>query len=135
MCVLLVPQVKKCESRRFVISMSKNLSTNLYHRLQRLTISCNGLHFDLPSQYSCRTQSLLLWTPIRIPPAGYLDTARSIKLLYVRSPFKALKINQQSLTTKIDLCSIFTFISNGSAKVHLIDFWFTRSMWKCHMHA
>ena len=39
----------------------------------------------------------------------------------------ASKNNRLSLsTTKFNSCSIFTFISNGSAQVHLIDFWVTR---------
>ena len=61
---------KKCRSWVFVIFMSKNLSTNLCHRLWRLTVSYKGeisLHFDLPSLYSCRTRSPLLWALIRIP--------------------------------------------------------------------
>ena len=69
-CALLVPRVKKCQSRVFGIFMSKNLSTNL---CRRLTISYKGeisFHFDLHSLYSCRTRSPLLWALIRIPASG-----------------------------------------------------------------
>ena len=86
-CMLLVPQVKKCQSWVFVIYMPKNLSTNLCRRLRRLTVSYKGevsLHFNLPSLYSYRTRSLLLWALVRLL---YLDTARFIELLYVCSPF------------------------------------------------
>ena len=72
-CVLLVPQVKKCWSRVFIIFMSKNLSTNLCCHLRRLTVSYKGeisLHFDLPSLYSCCTRSPLLWVLITIPASG-----------------------------------------------------------------
>ena len=67
--------------------MPKNLSTNLCRRLRRLTVSYKGevsLHFNLPSLYSYRTRSLLLWALVRLL---YLDTARFIELLYVCSPF------------------------------------------------
>ena len=66
---LLVPQVKNYESPNFVISMSKNPSSNCSHRLRRIAVSYKGeisLHFDLPSLYSCRTQSPLLRVIIRI---------------------------------------------------------------------
>ena len=82
-----VPQVEKCQSPVFVIFMSKNHSSNLRRHLRRLTVSYKGeirLHFDPHSLYSCRTRSPLLWALIRIL---YLDTARFIELLYVRSPF------------------------------------------------
>ena len=82
-----VPQLKKCQSRVFVIFISKNLSTNLCHHLRRVNVRYQGeisLHFDLPRLYGSRTRSPLLWAVIRIL---YLDTARFIKLLYVRSPF------------------------------------------------
>ena len=38
-CAFLVAQVKNCLSSDFVISMSKNLSSNRYCRLQRLVLS------------------------------------------------------------------------------------------------
>ena len=82
-------------SVEFVIYMPKNLSTNLCHRLRRLTVSYKGvinLHFDLPSLYSYRTRSPLLWALIRIL---YLDTARFIEPLYVRSLFSFLGIKEQ----------------------------------------
>ena len=83
-CALLVPQVKICQIRVFVIFISKNLSTNLCHNLRRVNVSYQGeisLHFDLPSLYGSCTRSPLLWALIRIL---YLDTARFMKLL-VRS--------------------------------------------------
>ena len=85
-CAFLVAQVEICRSPGFVIYMSNNPS-NCCRRLRRLVDLYNGeisLHFDPPSRPSCRTRSPLLWTLIRIL---YLDTARFIKLLYVRSPF------------------------------------------------
>ena len=90
-CAILVPQLKKCQSRVFVIFISKNLS-NLCHHLRRVNISYQGeisLHFDLPSLYGSCTRSPLLWAQIRI---FYLDTAGFIKLLYVHSPFSFLGI-------------------------------------------
>ena len=75
----LIPQVEKYQSPVFVIFISKNLSTNLCRCLQRLPVNYKGeisLHFDLPSLYSCRTWSPLLWALIRI---FYLDTARFIE--------------------------------------------------------
>ena len=86
-CAFLVPQIKKCQSRVFVIFISKNLSINLCHHLRRVNVSYQGkisLHFDLPSLYGSCTRSPLLWALIRIL---YLDTAKFIKLLYIRSPF------------------------------------------------
>ena len=106
---------QKCLSRVFVIFISENLSTNLCQHLRRLNVSYNGeisLHFDLPSLYSSCTQSPLLWALIRIL---YLDTARFIKLLYVRSPFKLLGHlrtigcrYQQNSTLARSLCSFRT---------------------------
>ena len=64
-----------------------NYMCNCCHHLRRVNGSYQGqisLHFDLFSLYSCRTWSLMLWALTRIP---YLDTARFIELLYVRSPF------------------------------------------------
>ena len=64
---------QKMSSRVFVIFMSKNLSTNLYRHLRRLTVSYKGeisLHFDLPGLYSCCIWSLLLWALIKIPASG-----------------------------------------------------------------
>ena len=134
-CAFLVAQVQICQSPDFVIYMSNNPS-NCCRLLRRLVMLYEGeisVHFDPPSRHSRRTQSPLLWAVIRIL---YLDTARFIDLLYVRSPFWASKNNRLSLsTTKFNSCSIFTFISNGSAQVHLIDFRVTRSMRKRHTRA
>ena len=72
------------------IHAKEPFSTYLCRCLWRLTVSYKGeinLHFDLPNLYSCHTRSPLLWTLIRIL---YLDTARFIELLQVRSPFKLL---------------------------------------------
>ena len=43
-CILrvVVPQVKLCQSPDFVISMSNHRSSNCYHRLRRLVVSCKG---------------------------------------------------------------------------------------------
>ena len=89
-CEFLVSTVKKYQSPVFVIFMSKNPSTNCCHHLRRVNVSYQGeisLHLDLPSQYDCHIRSPLLWALIRIL---YLDTARFIELLYVRSPFSFL---------------------------------------------
>ena len=78
--------------------MSKNPSTNCYHRLRRLNVGYQGeisLHLDLRSQYGHRTWSRLLWALIRIL---YLDTARYIELLSIRLPFNFLGIEEQSST-------------------------------------
>ena len=135
-CTFLVAQVEICQSPDFVIYMSNNPSNCC--RLRRPVDLYKGeisLHFDPPSRPSCRTRSPLLWALIRIL---YLDTARFIELLYIRSPLAswASKNNRLSLsTTKFNSCMISTFISNGSAQVHLIDFRVTRSMWKRHTRA
>ena len=65
-CAFLVAQVEICQSPEFVVYISNNPSSNCCH-----------LH-------SRRTRSPLLWAVIRIL---YLDTARFIELLYIRSPF------------------------------------------------
>ena len=85
-CAFLVAQVQICQSPDFVIYMSNNPS-NYCRLLQRLVVLYEGeisLHLDPPSRHSHHTQSPLLWAVIRIL---YLDTARFINLLYVRSPF------------------------------------------------
>ena len=82
----LVAQVEICQSPDFVIYMSNN-PPNCCRLLRRLVVLYKGeisLHFDPPSRHSRRTRSPLLWALIRIL---YLDTARFIDLLYVRSPF------------------------------------------------
>ena len=87
-CAFLVPKVEICQSPDFVIIyMSNNLSSNCCRCLQRLVVLYEGeisLHFDLPSSHNRCTRNPLLWALIRIL---YLDTARFIKLLYIRSPF------------------------------------------------
>ena len=68
------------------ICMTNNPS-NCCRCLRRLVVlykDKKSLHFDPPSRPSCRTRSPLLSALIRIL---YLDTARFIELLYVRSPF------------------------------------------------
>ena len=75
-CMLLVPQVKKCQIK--FLSYSCNLFTDLCRRLRRVCITYQGeisLHFNLPSLYSCRTWSPLLRVLIRIPAHGHLDIA------------------------------------------------------------
>ena len=93
-CAFLVPQVKICRSPVYVILfISKNLSINLCHHLRRVNLNYQGeisLHFDLPSLYSCRTQTPLLRALIWLP-AHRLSTARFIELLSVHSPFKLLR--------------------------------------------
>ena len=87
----LVAQVEICQSPDFVIYMSNNPSSNCCRLLQRLVVPYEGeisLHFDPPSRHSRRTRSPLLWAVIRIL---YLETARFIDLLYVRSPFGHLR--------------------------------------------
>ena len=72
-CAFLVPQVENCQSPVFVMFMSKNLSTNLCHHLQRVNVSNQGkisLCFDLPSLYSRHTRSPLLRALIRIAMRG-----------------------------------------------------------------
>ena len=94
-CAFLASTVKKYQSPIFVIFMSKNPSTNCCHRLRRVNVSYQSkisLHFNLPSQYSCRTRSLLLWALIRI---SYLGTARFIELAHLLS---FLGIEEQSPT-------------------------------------
>ena len=86
-CAFLVAQSEICQSPDFVIYMSNNPSSNCCRLLRRLVVLYEGeisLHFDPPSRHSHRTRSPLLWAVIRIL---YLDTARFIDLLYVRSPF------------------------------------------------
>ena len=86
-CAFLVAQVEICQSPDFVIYMSNNPSSNCCRLLRRLVVLYEGeisLHFNPPSRHSRRTRSLLLWAVIRII---YLETARFINLLYVRSPF------------------------------------------------
>ena len=125
-CAFLAAQVEICQSPDFVIHMSNNPS-NCCRLLRRLVVLYEGeisLHFDPPSRHSRQARSPLLWVVIRIL---YLDTARFIDLLYVRSPFQLLLS-----TTKFNSCSIFTFVSNGSAQVH---FRVTRSMRKRHTRA
>ena len=106
--------------------MPKNISTNFCRRLQRLIVSYKSeisLHFDLLSLYGCRTLSLLLWALTRVL---YLDTARFNDLPTVRSltflASWASKNNRLSSTTKFNSCTIFMFVLNSSAQVHLIDF-------------
>ena len=85
-CVYLVAQVEICRSPDFVIYISNNPS-NCCRLIRRLVVLYEGeisLHFDPPSRHSHRTRSPLLWVLIRIL---YLDTARFIELLYIRSPF------------------------------------------------
>ena len=85
-CAFLVAQVQICRSPDFVIYMSNNPS-NCCRLLRRLVVLYEdeiSLHLDPPSRQSQRTRSPLLWAVIRIL---YLDTARFIDLLYVRSPF------------------------------------------------
>ena len=129
-CAFLVAWVEICRSPDFVIYMSNNPSSNCCRCLRRPVDLYKGeisLHFDSPSRPSCRTRSPLLWALITIL---YLDTARSVCSLTFLASW-ASKNNRLSLsTTKFNSCSIFTFISNGSAQVHLIDFRVTRSM--CH---
>ena len=132
--VVVVAQVEICRSPGFVIYMSNNPSFNCCHRLRRPVDLYQGkisLHFGPPSQPSCHTRSSLLWALIRIL---YLHTSRFIELLYVRSPLASwvFKNNRLSSTTKFNSCLIFSFISNSSAQVHLIDFLVTCSMRKCH---
>ena len=84
---LLVAKVQICQSPDFVIYMSNNPFSNCCRLLRRLVVLYEGeinLHFDPPSRHSHRTRSPLLWAVIRIL---YLETARFIDLLYVRSPF------------------------------------------------
>ena len=86
-CAFLVAQVQICQSPDFVIYMSNNPSSNCCRLLRRLVVLYEGeisLHLDPPSRHSRRTRSPLLWAVISIL---YLDTARFIDLLYVRSPF------------------------------------------------
>ena len=86
-CAFLVAQVQICQSPDFVIYMSNNPSSNCCRLLRRLVVLYEGeisLHFDPPSRHSHCTRSPLLWAIIRIL---YLDTARFINPLYVRSPF------------------------------------------------
>ena len=86
-CAFLVAQLEICQSPDFVIYMSNNPSSNCCRLLWRLVVLYEGeisLHFDPPSRHSHRTRSPLLWAVIKIL---YLDTARFIDLLYVRSPF------------------------------------------------
>ena len=95
-CVFLVAQVEMFQSPDFVTYMSNNPSSNCCRLLRRLAVLYEGeisLHFDSPSRHSRRTRSLLLWAVIRIL---YLETARFIDLLYVRSPFSFLGIYEQS---------------------------------------
>ena len=90
-CLFSVSQVKECQSPGFVISMSKNPSFNCY-RLWRLVVSYKGkisLYFDLPSLYSCCTQSLLLRALIRIHACG-------LSRLNVDSPFSFLGIQEKA---------------------------------------
>ena len=84
---VLVAQVEICQSPDIVVYMSNKPSSNCCHLQWRLVVLYEGeisLHFDPPSWHSQRTRSPLLWALIRIL---YLDTARFIELLYVRSPF------------------------------------------------
>ena len=122
---------RKYQSPIFVIFMSKSLSTNLCCCLQRLTVSYKdeiSLHFDLPSLYSCRIRRLLLWAPNRIL---YLDSSNCCTFAHL---FSFLGIEEQSAVVN-EPCSIFTFISNSSAQVHLIDLRLKRSLQKCHTRA
>ena len=58
-----------------------------YHRIRRVDVTCQGeitftyMSFDLPWPNSCR-----IWSPLprEFPHAGYLGTARFVKLLYIR---------------------------------------------------
>ena len=63
-------QVEIHQSPDSVIYMSNNPSSNCCCHLRRLVVLYKGeisLHFDLPSQHSCCTQSPLLWGLIIIP--------------------------------------------------------------------
>ena len=87
LCAFLVAQVQICRSPDFVIYMLNDPSSNCCRLLRRLVVLYEGEishHLDPPSRHSHRTRSALLWALIRIL---YLDTARFIDLLYVRSPF------------------------------------------------
>ena len=75
-CAFIVPQVKNCQCL---------MSKNLYHRLRRINVSQQGLHFNLPSLYSSHTWSPLRRALIRIFMRGL---SRFVKLLYILSPIK-----------------------------------------------
>ncbi len=61
-----------------------------------------------------------------------LDSSNYCKFAHLLS---FLGIEEQVAVIQEDPCSIFTFISNGPAQGHLIDFRFTRSMQKRHTRA
>ena len=73
-CAFLVPRVKNCQSSKFVIYMSKNLSYNCYRRLRRLGVTYQGeisLYFNTGSAInSCRARSPFLRALIRIHARG-----------------------------------------------------------------
>ena len=127
-CVFLI----KCQSPNFVIYML-NLSTICCRHLQRVNVSYQG-DISLPSLYNCRTRSPLLWALIRNPASEIHQT--TVCLLTFLASW-ASKNNWHLLSTmKSDPCLIFTFISNGSANGHLINFRFTRNIiWKHYMRA
>jgi hypothetical protein len=110
---------------RFVISMSNNPSSNCSRHLRSLVMSFQGeisLHFDPPSLYSCRVRIPLLREIIKLRARGL---SRYISSCTFTNFLSFLGIEEAALV--VDPHSFFTFISNGSAQVHLIDFRFTQS--------
>ena len=95
-CAFLVAQVKICHKvqilsytcRTTLLTVAMSNSPNCCRLLRMLVVVLYkgeiSLHFDAPTRHSRRTWSPLLWAVIRIL---YLETARYIDLLYVRSPF------------------------------------------------
>ena len=72
-CAFLVAQVEYCQSPVFVIFMSKNLSTNCYHRIRRVDVSYQGeIKLYLQALRSTLTQQLPYTKPVAkgIPARG-----------------------------------------------------------------
>ena len=110
----------KVEFLSLLLFMSKNLSTNICHRLQRLIVSYKGeisLHFDLPSLYSCRAQSPLLWALIRIPiqiqleSSNYCTFAQLLSCLGIQE--QSAPVVNNKIRPLLDLYSHFEWLRPG----------------------
>ena len=82
----------------FLVDLKMVRNHYLYRCLRRVNVSYQSelsLHFDLPSLFSCRTQSPLLRASIRIPACG-LSRHSQVDRPTVHSPFKLLRHQSRS---------------------------------------
>ena len=128
-CVFLVAQVENVKVQFLSYSC---LSTNRSCRLQRLNVRYHGeISFkclDLPSLYSCRVQSPLLWGIQELEFPCRLSRYTSNYWTFTHLLSFLGKKWLSFLTIKFGTFLIFAFILNGSAKINLIDFQYKRTI-------